>query len=441
MGRWSALTVGLIAGLPVLGAAPALALPPPPTQLNFDSQAVNTTLGGLFPGSGLVFSVTPAGCEGHVINDPGSPGHRALSLSCTPSAHPVLQVSYPDAETWASVKVSPQTIPVHADILFPGGAGITGSDFTSVGAAPPRSPWSPPVTFFGGFGGATIGHLQITPFVNNPANAPLVVRTVAFSPYVQPGVEFKGTLPSLTNNPTATLTFAASTPGPIYSCALDSGPAQQCGSPWTLPGLPDGSHSVRIDLISDDYDDSGGPIFANWTVDTIAPETSATVSPASSPYPPQSERISYSSNETATFQCALDGGPFGPCPPNDVYTGLTATVHHVLVRAIDRAGNVDATPADGAWSTKADSDGDGVLDDRDNCPTIPNADQDDSDEDGVGDVWDFFKPPGRLISGKTSNVKVLSGQVKVAVPGHGFQPLTTAAGLEQGGALGGPGGS
>src|SRR3954470_8479246 len=88
MGRWSALTVGLIAGLPVLGAAPALALPPPPAQLNFDSQAVNTTLGGLFPGSGLVFSVTPAGCEGHVINDPGSPG-TARSACRAPRA-PIL---------------------------------------------------------------------------------------------------------------------------------------------------------------------------------------------------------------------------------------------------------------------------------------------------------------------------------------------------------------
>jgi len=35
-----------------------------------------------------------------------------------------------------------------------------------------------------------------------------------------------------------------------------------------------------------------------------------------------------------------------------------------------------------------DSDGDGVLDVQDNCPLVPNTDQADRDEDGVGDVCD-----------------------------------------------------
>ncbi len=62
--------------------------------------------------------------------------------------------------------------------------------------------------------------------------------------------------------------------------------------------------------------------------------------------------------------------------------GLLAAL---LVGCGFRAASVNT---DSAVVPGADTDGDGVPDERDNCPTIPNPDQRDHDKDGIGDVCD-----------------------------------------------------
>ena len=53
--------------------------------------------------------------------------------------------------------------------------------------------------------------------------------------------------------------------------------------------------------------------------------------------------FTYTSEAGATFQCALDGAAFAACPAS--YTGLAQGAHTFQVRAVDAAGNVDASPA------------------------------------------------------------------------------------------------
>src|SRR6185312_6038731 len=52
----------------------------------------------------------------------------------------------------------------------------------------------------------------------------------------------------------------------------------------------------------------------------------------------------------------------------------------------NQAGRYVFQVRNGVPSTVVDADSDGVPDELDNCPTIPNADQKDSDFDGVGDA-------------------------------------------------------
>jgi hypothetical protein len=56
-----------------------------------------------------------------------------------------------------------------------------------------------------------------------------------------------------------------------------------------------------------------------------------------------------SSEQGSRFDCALDGAPFAPCTTPTRYTGLAHGEHEFRVRAIDRAGNMDPTPATYKW--------------------------------------------------------------------------------------------
>jgi hypothetical protein len=53
------------------------------------------------------------------------------------------------------------------------------------------------------------------------------------------------------------------------------------------------------------------------------------------------------------FQCSLDGGTFQMCLSPTNYTDLALGSHSFRVRAIDRAGNVDDSPASHLWTIEA----------------------------------------------------------------------------------------
>ena len=84
-----------------------------------------------------------------------------------------------------------------------------------------------------------------------------------------------------------------------------------------------------------------------WTVDKVAPET--TLSGPSGMISSTTAEFAFSSNESGTFVCTLDG-MVSACGSPKNYTGLAQGSHTFAVQARDVAGNLDPTPATRAWT-------------------------------------------------------------------------------------------
>jgi hypothetical protein len=56
----------------------------------------------------------------------------------------------------------------------------------------------------------------------------------------------------------------------------------------------------------------------------------------------------------ATFACSLDGGAWAACASPGTFEGLAVGDHTLAVRAVDRAGNADPSPASAVWTVDTD---------------------------------------------------------------------------------------
>jgi hypothetical protein len=150
----------------------------------------------------------------------------------------------------------------------------------------------------------------------------------------------------LSNRTSASFSFSADEPA-TFQCNADDRGFEPCGSPAAYAGLRDGGHAFTV-RATDAAGNVGAASHA-WTVDATAPQTTLDFAPARSTKA-TSARFAFSSSEPATFQCRLDGGSFSSCSDPKTYKRLKSGLHRFAVRAIDPAGNVDATPAVYRWT-------------------------------------------------------------------------------------------
>ena len=155
--------------------------------------------------------------------------------------------------------------------------------------------------------------------------------------------------PGLSNSSAAAFAFTADEPS-TYDCSLDGRGFEPCGSPASYHGLGDGAHAFSV-RARDAVGNLSAPVGHSWTIDTAAPETMLAAAPTSGTA--TSATFGFAASERATFECRIDGAPFALCGSPKSYGGLIRGDHQFQVRAVDAAGNADATPSLHGWKVAA----------------------------------------------------------------------------------------
>ncbi|MBA3500734.1 MAG: LamG domain-containing protein [Myxococcota bacterium] len=147
----------------------------------------------------------------------------------------------------------------------------------------------------------------------------------------------------------ATFKFTANYANAMFECSIDGEVAQPCSSPYTR-ALGDGSHNFSVRAINKNGKGDATPAEHLWMIDTVAPNTMLTEAPPSADNSTMVRFSFRSSEENVTYDCSLDGNTYVACNSGTDFGPVADGSHSFAVRAIDRAGNVDSSPAIHAWS-------------------------------------------------------------------------------------------
>jgi len=135
-----------------------------------------------------------------------------------------------------------------------------------------------------------------------------------------------------------------------FLCQLDGGIWSACTSPFVFNNLVDGLHTFSVKATDMAGNGETAPPSYSFTIDATLPETTITGQPAPSSNLPDGSFTFTSPEANAIYQCRLDGSIWGHCYGSFTFGSLADGSHTFSVRAIDRAGNIDQTPATYTWT-------------------------------------------------------------------------------------------
>lgn len=158
----------------------------------------------------------------------------------------------------------------------------------------------------------------------------------------------------------AAFSYHSSEPSSSFRCQLDDGAVQVCSAAGkTYYLLADGHHVFRAWAVDNAGNQDPTPAERAFTVrgvliDRTPPDTTIVSAPPN-PSSRDSASFAYSSSEPgSSFECSLNGSPFGSCSSSGTsYSRLRNATYVFAVKATDAAGNSDSVPATYSWTVGA----------------------------------------------------------------------------------------
>ena len=153
-----------------------------------------------------------------------------------------------------------------------------------------------------------------------------------------------------TNATGASFGLSSTEVGSTFEVRLDGSAWTSSASPKVYSGLTESSHTFQVRATDAAGNQDATQASYTWTVDTTAPNSSFTSTPAD-PSSDATPTFGFASTELpATFEVNLDGaGWVSATTPLTISPALSDGSHTLQVRATDAAANQDATAAGHTW--------------------------------------------------------------------------------------------
>lgn len=155
------------------------------------------------------------------------------------------------------------------------------------------------------------------------------------------------------NSTTGSFSFSSSEAGSTFEVSVDGGAFASAASPFNTPVLAEGDHTfaVRATDVAGNVDAT--PAEFAWTIDITPPDTNLNSNPDATTESTDAAFTFSSPDATSTFEVSVDGGAYVAQTSPFNANGLAVGMHSFAVRAIDAAGNTDASPAEYTWEVLA----------------------------------------------------------------------------------------